>query len=341
MCCSDPPPPPDLSGVANASKEVAEIQRQTALDQLKWAKEQDAMNRDILNRVLGVQLPAMEEQARVAREDRQRYETVFRPLEDQFVTEAQEYDTAARRERERASAIADVNQQFDAQRRNALSRIESYGVDPSQTRNAALDIGVRVQQAAAQAGAATAANRRVEDVGRALRSDAINLGRGSLSNVAQSYGGAIGAGQAAVGGANQTTGTSAGAMQGAATYFGGALQGYGQQANILNQGYANQMAHWDAGLGQKAGVLGGVGTLVGAAAGLADGGTVQTDGTDGMVATGLGDGSGIDDTVPIMASDGEYVIPADVVRIKGQEFFDRLVAKYHTPAKEQRRMALV
>jgi hypothetical protein len=340
MCCSDPPPPPDLSGVANASREVAEIQRQTALDQLAWAKEQDAMNREILNRVLDVQLPAMEEQARIAREDRQRYETVFRPIEDQFIAEAQGYDTAARRAQERAAAIADVSQQFDAQRRNALSRIESYGVDPSQTRNAALDVSVRVQQAAAQAAAATSANRRVEDVGRALRSDVVNLGRGSLSNVAQSYGGAVGAGQAAVGGANQTTGTSAGAMQGAATYFGGALQGYGQQANILNQGYANQMAHWDARLGQKAGVLGGVGTIIGAAAGLADGGAVQTDGTDGMIATGLGDGSGIDDTVPIMASDGEYVIPADVVRIKGQEFFDRLVAKYHTPAKEQRRLAL-
>ena len=41
--------------------------------------------------------------------------------------------------------------------------------------------------------------------------------------------------------------------------------------------------------------------------------------------------------VPIMASDGEYVIPADVVAVKGTEFFDRLVEKYHTPAKEQRR----
>jgi hypothetical protein len=32
--------------------------------------------------------------------------------------------------------------------------------------------------------------------------------------------------------------------------------------------------------------------------------------------------------VPIMAHTGEYVIPAAVVRAKGTEFFDSLVAKY-------------
>jgi len=57
---------------------------------------------------------------------------------------------------------------------------------------------------------------------------------------------------------------------------------------------------------------------------------------DGDVATGMGDGSGVDDTVPAYLSDGEYVIPADVVRKKGEEFFDKLVEKYHTPAAQQR-----
>jgi hypothetical protein len=57
---------------------------------------------------------------------------------------------------------------------------------------------------------------------------------------------------------------------------------------------------------------------------------------DGMIPDmGMGDGSGIDDTVPAMVSEGEYVIPADVVKVKGTEFFDRLVEKYHTPAAEQ------
>lgn len=338
MCCSSPPPPPDLSGVSAASEEVARIQQQTAAEQLAWAREQDTANRETLNRVLGVQLPAMEDQFQNAREDRERWETQFRPIEDQFIEEAMNYDSADRREREMGGAIADVGSQFDAQRRNALQRLESYGVDPSQTRNSALDIGVRTAQAAAQAGAATGARNRIEDTGRALRSDAVNMGRGALSNVASSYGQSVAAGQAGVGGANQTTGTSASAMQGGLGFSGQALQGYNQSANIQNSGYQNQMQSYNAQQQQTAGMMQGVGSIAGMM--IADGGSIneRLDG-EGHVNTGLGDGSGIDDTVPALVSDGEYVIPADVVRKKGEEFFDKLLERYHTPAAQQRQGA--
>lgn len=348
MCCQDPPAPPDLGPTAEASEEIARMNQQTAREQLAWAREQDTMNRETLNRVLDVQLPAMEEQSRWAQEDRERYETMFRPFEDKFVQEAMEYDTPERREREMAGAIADTATQFDAQRRNALQRLESYGVDPSTTRNSALDIGVRTQQAMAQAGAATNANRRVEDVGRALRSDAINLGRGALSNASAFYGQAVNAGSQGVGNANQTTATGAGAAQSAMGWSGQALQGYGQSADIRSQGYGNQLGAYNAKNAQTAGMWQGIGGLVGM--GLADGGDIDGDAVipadgrgaipfdrDGPVATGQGDGSGIDDTVPAMLSDGEFVIPADVVRKKGTEFFEKLIEKHHTPAAQQRR----
>jgi len=48
----------------------------------------------------------------------------------------------------------------------------------------------------------------------------------------------------------------------------------------------------------------------------------------------------VDDRVPAMLSQDEYVIPADVVRAKGEEFFDKLLEKYHTPASQQRRGAI-
>jgi hypothetical protein len=328
MCCGDPPPPPDLGPMAEASAEVGRMAQQTSREQLAWAREQDTMNRNTLNTVLGVQLPAMQDQFENAREDRSRWEEMFRPLEDQFVAEAQGYDTEARREREMGGAVADVGSAFDAQRRNALQRLESYGVDPSQTRNAALDIGVRTAQAAASAGAATGARNRVEDVGRALRSDAINMGRGALSGVAGSYGGAVGAGSSAIGGANQTTGTSSNAINSSSAWGGQALQGFGQSSSIMNSGFQNEMDRFNAETAQTTGMLQGIGGIAGMAMGMADGGEA--------VDTGTGNGSGIDDTVPAMLSDGEYVIPADVVRIKGEEFFDRIVEKYHTPAAQQR-----
>ena len=39
-----------------------------------------------------------------------------------------------------------------------------------------------------------------------------------------------------------------------------------------------------------------------------------------------------DAPVPIMAHEGEYVIPKNVVQMKGREFFDRLVEQYKDKA---------
>jgi hypothetical protein len=324
----------------------ADVNAQIAADQLEWAKQQDTMNRDILNQVLDIQLPAMREQFEQAQSDRERYETLFRPMEDAFVQEAQEYDTPERRAEAQARAVADVSTQFDAQRQNALQRLERYGVDPSQTRNAALDVGVRTAQAAASAGAAGGARRQVEDTGRALRSDAINLGRGALSNAAGFYGASVGAGGAAQQGALQTTQTGAAARTSGLGHGQLAMQGYGQGANIMTQGYGNQMAGWNAQQQQTAGMLQGIGSIAGAAMAIKDGGYIEGEYEDvtnraidpeGDV-EGPGDGSGIDDQIPAYLSDGEYVIPADVVQAKGEEFFDKLLEKYHVPAEQQRAM---
>lgn len=341
--CSSPPPPPDLTAMAEASEEIARINQETAMAQLEWGKEQDVMNREVLQQVLDVQLPAMQAQADNAAADRERYETIFQPMEDNLVKEFQSYDSPERRRKEQGKAIADVSATFDASRRNALQRLESYGVDPSETRNAALDVNVRTQQAAAQAAAATAASNRVEDVGRSLRAEAINIGKGMPSNVAQSYAGSLAAGTGSVQGATSTTAAGVGARTSGQGFSSQALQGYNQSANIHTQGFQNSMQNWQAGQDQSMGLInagaGVAGMMVkdGGAIRYADGGQAIPFQGDGPVATGLGDGSGIDDAVPAQLSDGEYVIPADVVRVKGEEFFDKIVEKYHVPASEQNR----
>lgn len=49
-----------------------------------------------------------------------------------------------------------------------------------------------------------------------------------------------------------------------------------------------------------------------------------------------GPGNGIDDKIPAMLSNGEYVIPADVVEKYGVSFFDSMVQNNHVPAAIQR-----
>ncbi len=187
MCCQDAPPPPDLTPTAEASVEVAEIARQTAMDQLQFAEDRWADQQALLDQVLSVQLPIMQQNFVNAQEDRSRYETVFQGMEDRLVSEALDYDTEARREKEAGEAIADVGTAFDAQRENAQRNLESYGIDPSQTRSQAIDADVRIAEAAAKAGAGNMARRRVEDTARGLRAEAINIGRGMPGQSMQQY----------------------------------------------------------------------------------------------------------------------------------------------------------
>lgn len=342
------PEAPDLGPIAEGSAESARIAQETALEQMAWAREQDTANRALLERVVNQQQAVQDETLKNAREDRARYEQKYQPLEDSLIQEFQNYGSPERMAQERGRAVADVNTSFDAQRRNALSRLESFGVDPSQTRSAALDLNMRTQQAAAQAGAATNATRNVENTGRALRAEAINIGKGLPSQVAASYGQSLAAGNSQVGNANQTTGTSSSALQGANSYLGTSISGFGQAGNTMTQGYQNQMAQYNANQQATTGLLSSVAGVAGMF--MADGGSATTrgrgitiehdptgryDSVPGEINYGAGDGSGIDDQVPINASKGEYIIPADVVRAKGSEFFDKLVAKYHTPAADQ------
>lgn len=329
------PDPPDLSAFAEGSAEAARMAQATAREQLTWAREQDGLNRQLLDRVLTGQEAIQTETLSNAQQDRQRYEDIYQPLEDNLVQEFQSYDTPERRDLEAGRAVADVTTAFDAQRRNHLQRLESFGVDPSQTRNAALDIGVRTQQAAAQAGAASGARRNVENTGRALRAEALNIGKGYPSNVAGSYGQSLQAGNSMVGNANQTTQTSAGALQGANSYLNTAIGGYGSGANIVNSGYQNQLAQFGANQDATIGMLGAGAGIAGMF--LKDGGPARRalPYNRGGSVEGPSDGSGIDDQVPAMLSADEYVIPADVVRAKGEEFFDKLVERYHTPANQQ------
>jgi hypothetical protein len=333
------PKPPDLTPYANAMEAQGEWAFLTSQDQLAWAREQDAKNRELLDQVLAPQLAAQQDQMDWAKKDRARYEGVYQPIEDQLIQDFQSYNTPERQAQERGRAMADVASSFDAQRRNALQRLEGFGVDPSQTRNAALDVAMRTQQGAAMAASATNAQRVTEDKSRAMRADAINIGRGMPSQVAQSYGQSVAAGSQAMGGANSTFGTSAGAMGNPTAWGGMGMQGMQGAAGITNSGFQNSMTAYNAQQAANSNMWSGVGSAVGMAAMLADGGPPEEalpTAPPGPVNYGPSDGSGIDDQVHARLSVGEYVIPADVVQAKGVEFFDKLVDKYHTPAAEQR-----
>lgn len=247
------------------------------------------------NRYESIYRPLEDRYVQDALTDRDRYRQNTVPLEDALAAEARDYDTAARRELNAGRAVADVTAQFDGARRGALAQLESYGVDPSQTRAGALDLGVRTAQAAAAAGAANQSRLQTEDTARALRADAINTGRlnydtmaraasmgaglqgsiGNAVNVGRGYPGQVAsayqtsqnAGQGAVSSGLATTASGAGSMgtglgwQGQANSalgnWGNQTVGLSGQATGAGTAAANrQSSMWGTGLGVVGGVVG-------------------------------------------------------------------------------------
>lgn len=338
-----PPKPPNYKGVVKAQKQSNKLNAKLAKKQLAFAKKRYQTDKKTYRKVINEFLGDMRENSANAAEDRQFYEDNYRPLELDLINDAKTYDSPERRMKEMGAAQALVAEQFNSARDNAQRELEAYGIDPSSARYGALDIGVRAAQAAAQAAAGTQASNRVEDVGRALRADAINIGRGYGSQIAQGYATAQGAGQ----GVGQLTGQRAQiasqTMGSPVQYMGLSNDAANMWGNTLNSQYQNQIAAYQAeqqassGWGSVLGMVGGIATK---AFGFAEGGAVPDDGMgipdidmqqgpDGvyvdpsMSPTG---GGAIDD-VPARLNAGEFVVPKDVVSWYGEKHMYGLIDK--------------
>ena len=216
----DPPPPPDYSGIVAAANKSADMSYELANKQFAWAQKTYGENKQVSDMVIGAALDRQAAQDTQAAKDRQRYETIFQPLEDQLAYDAENYASPQRMEQQAGKAEADVAQQFDAARNTAQQRLEQFGVDPSQTRASALDLQSRIAQAAASASAGNQARDQIEQRGMALRSEAINVGRGYPGQIAGEYGGATNSGNAGVNTGLATTASGAQTMGTAPQYQG-------------------------------------------------------------------------------------------------------------------------
>ena len=335
MCGSDAPPPPDYSKIAAASEKAAEYSFTLGREQLAWAKEQYGKDSAIISKVVDAALARQAQNDEAALSDRQRYEEVYQPLEDKLVQEAEDYSSPERMEQKAGEASAEVAQQFDAQRRAAAQNLEAYGVDPTSTRYAALDMGSRVQQAAAQAGAANQSREQTETMGRAMRSEAINVGRGYPGQIAGTYGTAMQSGNAAVNSAIGGTASGAATMGTGNQWVNSGNQGLNTWGNTLNMGYNNQMQQFQAnqqsssGLGSLFGsVMGAAGNAGGFGALFEEGGAVPEVTPGGNVPTSASPtgGKAIDD-VPARLTAGEFVVPKDAVSWYGERHFQQLIEK--------------
>ena len=139
----------------------------------------------------------------------QQYSQTYAPAQARFMADAEAYGTPEKLAQARAGAQANVADQFQAARDAATRQLESFGIKPSDTRFAALDLGTRIKEAAQKAASGDQAALTAEDKAFALRQAAIAQGKDLPSQATAATGAAnqaganvIGAGNTAVGAGN-------------------------------------------------------------------------------------------------------------------------------------------
>jgi hypothetical protein len=317
---------------AEASEKVGLEQVALGREQLAYQKERAAKTDAITERLVNSNTALMDMQRDVAGKEYQRYQDTYVPLENQVAQQAKDFDTEAQRERYAIQAGADVAQAARGAAGQTLRSQSRLGLRPSADAFAAVNSRLEANNTAAKAGAMTNARYAARDTGLQMKMNAINVGKGLPGTASTAAAGSVNASNSA---ASQTFGANQSYNAGAASansftntglnFMNSAAQGYNNISNYGLQSYGMQSQ-------QMAAIMNAAGT---AYAFRADGG----DAAEGTLRGGIvrGPGTGISDSIPARLSDGEYVIPADVVKRKGVEFFDKLLDKYHMPAAEQKR----
>lgn len=260
--CADAPNTDGMNEAARANAEVAK----EALAFYKQAYADQAPMRDKAAQtaleVSQQQLASSKLNDTISKDYWDYQKNTFRPLEEGIVADAQQYDTPERREQAAQAAAATMGTTMANTREAAAMRNASMGVNPNSGRAAALDQQTGVAEAAATADAMNGARDKVELQGYARKMDAANLGRGLASSQATSAQVALSGGTSAANTAampvQQAQSATAMAGQGFTTAIAGfdsAGSIYGKEASIQGQYGGSDL-------------IGGLGTMAGAAAGL-------------------------------------------------------------------------
>lgn len=257
--CSDAPDTSGMNAAAVSNAELAKEQAQLGREELANARARQAQFDPKFLQIIDAQLGSQRTADDRSQQQWDNYQTDFRPAEQRLAQQAAEYDTPGRRDEAAAEARAAVEREGDMQRQAQGRSLDRAGVSMSSGRALTLDNASRLTQSKAAAGADVAARNRVEATGMSLTDNVVKTGRGIASTGLQAAQIASAAGGAAGGSLQGQQGTYNASMTPTLSAFGGAvgagsaaLNGFGQIADVQQRTNASNAAGL-AGLGSLAG----------------------------------------------------------------------------------------
>lgn len=260
---------PNVGLAAQAQAELGRDWLEESKRQFEIANQRQVGIDDVTKQVTQQQLASSQQAQQWATQDRARYTGTFLPMQDRFIQDANNWDSAGRQQTVAAEARADVMTAAEQGRQTAQRQAAAMGLDPTSGRYAAIERTGNSGTALAAAGAQNAARSQVRREGMALRGDAINLGSGLGVNPAASLGLGVQAGSAAMQGGLAAAGNARANVAGLQGGYQTAMSGYQNQASILGQQDQRALSAWtaqtQANAQSSAGMMSGLGSLAGAA----------------------------------------------------------------------------
>lgn len=147
-----------------------------AQQMLSWANGVYAQTSEITNQTVGNFFRVSQQMQGLSDNLTNQYNNIFAPQNASLAREANEYNSAARRRLNMGEAGATAAMAGDAAIKNAEAQLQSYGIDPTTGRYAALENASRVQNAANIAGEMNRQRNKDIEIGQRLRSEAVQVG---------------------------------------------------------------------------------------------------------------------------------------------------------------------
>ena len=227
------------------------------------AEKQDPLIEKVVNQQIAIG------DTNQARSDDQwnQYKTLFQPLEERMVDDANNWDSDERKSRMAAEAGADVTKSYQGALDQNQRGMERMGINPNSGRFQAIQNETNLGLAKDTAGAMNAARRGVEQQGLALRTGAAQFGRNMPNTGLAADSTALNGGSNAVGNINHGNAAHAAGLGSAAQWFNGAQSGNNSAGGLMNSLYGNQLQAWNTHNQNNMAGLGGLGSLASSAIG--------------------------------------------------------------------------
>lgn len=269
MSKSSAPSSPDFSGLVNAATQQSQQYNQLMNQELQFSEDAYKQNLPYYQQAQSQDLAAQKTANQFSSDQLANYEQLYQPLQKQFTGEVSNYDSPDQVALARGQATGAVGQQYEAAGQAATRQLQSYGVDPSAARFGALDIGTRTGEAAAEAAAGTQSDVNRANTAIGLQGQALNVGNSTANTAISAGNSGTTAGAGAVNATTSSYSPYASAL-GNPTAFGNLSQGsLGQAGGFTQSGYQDQLAGYNANQNSSSGI----GSLVGAGAGLLSSGS--------------------------------------------------------------------